>query len=145
MRGRQKNVMCKGQWFFFNILHDCSQIYIWQKRAYFVFFLLLLNSPVNFYRQKKTCVEASWAVFSSMSGYKEDTTLRGLRTLLQMQNSSFWTTGMRRRQNFEIILKVKQQSIEFSFRFLSSPLLSLFLPHFFSCAGYLVGFTWARN
>ena len=37
---------------------------------------------------------------------------------------------MRRKQNLQT----------FSFRFLSSPLLSLFLPHFFAFAGYLVGF-----
>ena len=30
--------------------------------------------------------------------------------------------------------------VTFTFRFLSSPLFSLFLPHFFSLAGHLVGF-----
>ena len=42
---------------------------------------------------------------------------------------------MRRKQNFDIAV------LTFTFRFLSSPLLSLFLPHFFfSLARHLVGF-----
>ena len=49
-------------------------------------------------------------------------TLRGC--LIQLQNISLWGSGMRREQNC----------------FLSSPLFSLFLPHFFSFAGHLVGF-----
>ena len=44
-------------------------------------------------------------------------TLRGL--LIQMQNISLRSSGMRRKQNFD------------TFRFLSSLLFSLFLPHFF--------------
>ena len=48
--------------------------------------------------------------------------------------------GMCRRQNFKNILKMIQQSMEFSNIFLSSPLLLLFLPHFFSFPGYRVRF-----
>ena len=50
-------------------------------------------------------------------------TLRSL--LIQMQNVSLRSSGMCRKQNFEIA---------FTFFFLSSPLFLLFLPHiFFSC------------
>ena len=49
-----------------------------------------------------------------------------------MQNISLRSSGMRRKQNFDILT--------FTFRFLSSLLFSLFLPHFFSLAGHLVGF-----
>ena len=52
--------------------------------------------------------------------------------LIQMQNISLRSSGMRRKQNFDILT--------FTFRFLSSLLFSLFLPHFFSLAGHLVGF-----
>ena len=45
---------------------------------------------------------------------------------------------MRRKQNFEI-------SQTFDFCFLSSPLFPLFLPHFFSLAGHLVGFVLVRR
>ena len=111
------------------------------KKSFFIFFLLLLNSPRNIYC-RKSCFEAiQLSCFSSLSGYKEDTTSLCARpTLLEMQNSSFQSTVMRRRQNFEKILKVTQQSMEFSFPFLSSPLILLFLPHFFPFAGHLVGF-----
>ena len=76
----------------------------------------------------KTHFEASRVVFWSLSYYKElkpttnrftGRTLRGL--LIQIQNISLRSSGMRRKQNFET----------FTFRFLSSPLFSLFLPHFF--------------
>ena len=80
---------------------------------------------------QKTRFEASRVVFWSLSCYKElklttnrftGRTLGGL--LIQMQNISLRSSGMRRKQNFET----------FTFRFLSSPLFSLFLPHFFfSC------------
>ena len=79
--------------------------------------------------------EASRVVFWSLSCYKElklttnrftGRTLRGL--LIQTQNISLRSSGMRRKHLF-------------TFRFLSSPLFSLFLPHyFFSLAGNLVGF-----
>ena len=77
-------------------------------------------------------------VFWSLSCYKEQKlttnpftghTLQGL--LIQMQNISLQSSGKRRKQNF---------NITFTFRFLSSPLYSLFLPHFFSLAENLVGF-----
>ena len=80
---------------------------------------------------RKTCFEACWVVFWSLSCYKElkpttkpftGCTVRSL--LIQMQNISFWSLGMRRKQNFEI----------FSFRFLFSALFLLYLPlFFFSC------------
>lgn len=114
-----------------------------QKKKAFLFFYFYWTLLGIFIAEKRVLKLHSWAVFSSMSGYKEDTTLCGLRTLLQVQNSSFWSTGIRRRQNFEIILKVKQQSMEFSFYFLSSPLPSpfTFLVLFFSFfARQLVGF-----
>ena len=53
---------------------------------------------------------------------------RGL--LIQMQNISLQSSGMRKKINFKIVFLV-----------LSSPLFSLFLPNFFiSFAGHLVGF-----
>ena len=50
--------------------------------------------------------------------------------------------GIRRKQNFEIVFGFKSDTalLTFTFRFLSSPLFSLFLPHFFSLAGHFVGF-----
>ena len=49
---------------------------------------------------------------------------------------------MRRKQNCEIVFGFKSDTavLTFTFRFLSSPLFSLFSPHFFSFAGHLVGF-----
>ena len=97
----------------------------------------------------KTHVEASRVVFRSLSWYKElklttkrftGRTLGGL--LIQMQNISLRSLGMRRKQNFEIVFGFKSDTavLTFTFRFLSSPLFSLFLLHFFSLAGNLVGF-----
>ena len=88
----------------------------------------------------KMCFEASQAVFWSLSCYKElklitkpftGRTLRGL--LIQMQNISLRSSGMRRKQNFEIVFGFKSDTavLTFTFRFLSSLLFSLFLPHFF--------------
>ena len=59
-----------------------------------------------------------------------------------MQNISLRSSGMRRKQNFEIVFGFKSDTavLTFSFRFLSSPLFSHFLPHFFFLAGHLVGF-----
>ena len=59
-----------------------------------------------------------------------------------MQNISFRSLGMRRKQNFKIVFGFKSDTavLTFTFRFLSSPLFSLFLPHFFSLAGHFVGF-----
>ena len=93
-------------------------------------------------------------VFWSLSCYKElklttnrftGRTLRGL--LMQMQNISLRSSGMRRKQNFEMIFGFKSDTavLTFTFRFLSSLLFSLFLPHFFSLAGYLVGFILVRR
>ena len=49
---------------------------------------------------------------------------------------------MRRKQNFDIVFGFKSDTavLTFTARFLSSPLFSLFLPHFFYFAGHLVGF-----
>ena len=59
-----------------------------------------------------------------------------------MQNISLGSSGMRRKQNFEIVFGFKSDTavLTFTFRFLSSLLFSLFLPHFFFSAGHLVGF-----
>ena len=84
--------------------------------------------------------EASRVVFWSLSCYKElkitinrfaCRTLRGL--LIQMQNISLRSSGMRRKQNFEIVFGFKSDTavLTFTLRFLSSLLFSLFLPHFF--------------
>ena len=98
-------------------------------------FVSLAHSPLE--SLPKTRFEASKEVFGSLSCYKElklttklfaGLTLCGL--LIQMQNISLWSSGMHRKQNFEFLgLKVTQQSI-------SSPLFSLFVPHFFSIAGH---------
>ena len=61
-------------------------------------------------------------------------TLHGL--LMQMQNISLRSSGMCRKQNFEIVFGFKSDTavLTFTFCFHSSPLFSLFLPHFFfSC------------
>ena len=59
-----------------------------------------------------------------------------------MQNISLRSSGMRRKQNFEIVFGFKSDTavLTFTFRFLSSLLFLLFLPHFFFLAGHLVGF-----
>ena len=60
-----------------------------------------------------------------------------------MQNISLRSSGMRRKQNFEIVFGFKSDTavLTFTFRFLCSLLFSLFLPHFFfSLSGHLVGF-----
>ena len=86
--------------------------------------------------------EASRVVFWSLSCYKElklttnrfaGRTLRGL--LIQMQNISLRSSGMRIKQNFKIVFGFKSDTavLTVTFRFLSSLLFSLFLPDFFSC------------
>ena len=94
----------------------------------------------------KTRFNASRAVFWSLTCYKElkriikPFTVRTLRGLpIQMQNISLRSLGMCRKQNFEGF-KSNTAVLTLTFRFLSSPLFSLFLPHFFSLAGHLVGF-----
>ena len=59
-----------------------------------------------------------------------------------MQNISLRSSGMHRKQKFEIVFRFKSDTavLTFTFRFLSSLLFLLFLPHFFSLAGHLVGF-----
>ena len=61
--------------------------------------------------------------------------------LIQMQNINLKNSSMCRRQNLEIGFGFKSDTAVFtiSFCFLSSPVLLLFLPHFFSCAWPLVG------
>ena len=83
--------------------------------------------------------EASQAVLWSLLCYKELKLTRKLFTgcvlcslLIQLQNISLQSSGMCRKQNFEILT--------FNFRFLFSPLFLLFLPHLFSLAGHLVDF-----
>ena len=90
--------------------------------------------------------EACWVIFWSLSCYKElklttnsftGCTLHGL--LIQMQNISLRSSGMRRKQNFEFLgLKVTQQSWLLLFAF-SPPLFFRFsCLIFFSLAGHLV-------
>jgi len=59
-----------------------------------------------------------------------------------MQNINLQSSGMRRKQNFKIVFGFKSDTaiLTFTFRFLSSPLVSLFLPFLFF-AGHLVGFS----
>ena len=100
---------------------------------YFTF--TLTHFPQKFCQ--KTRFEASQVVFWSLWCYKElkltikpftGRKRRGL--LIQMQNISLQSSGMRKKKNFKIVFLV-----------LSSPLFSLFLPNFFiSFAGHLVGF-----
>ena len=88
---------------------------------------------------KKNCIEASWAVFWSLSGFKAlkrmtkpftGCLLSNLQ--IQMQNISLQSWGMQRKQNFKIVflrLKVTHIAVlTFSFPFLSFTLLLLFLP-----------------
>ena len=51
-------------------------------------------------------------------------------------------SGIHRKKNFEIVFEFKSDKavLTFSFHFLSFPLLSLFLPFFYSLAGHLEGF-----
>ena len=83
----------------------------------------------------------------SLSCYKEiklttnrftGCTLRGL--LIQMQNISLRSSGICRKQNFVFGFKNDTAVLNFTFRFLSSLLFSLFLPHFFFSCWALVGF-----
>ena len=82
--------------------------------------------------------EASWVVLWPMLCYKKlklttklftGCTLGGL--LISMQNISLQSWGMCKKKNFDLT---------FTFCFLSFPLFVIFLPHFFSLAGHLVGF-----
>ena len=60
-----------------------------------------------------------------------------------MQNKRLQSSGVRRKQNFDIVFGFKSSTTlsTFTFRFLSFPLFSLSLPHFFfQLAGHLVGF-----
>ena len=59
-----------------------------------------------------------------------------------MQNISLWSSGMCKKQNFEVVFGSKSDTavLTFTFCFLSSPLFLLFLPPFFSCSGHWVGF-----
>ena len=103
--------------------------------------MILTHSLLEIFR--KTRFEASRVVFWSLSCYKElklttnrfiGHTLHGL--LIQMQNISLRSSGMRRKQNFDIVFGFKSDTavLTFTFCFLSSPLFLLFLPHFFfSC------------
>ena len=111
------------EWNFIIVMSDMS-FDIWQ-----------IFLPIRSWRFcRKTCCEAIRVVFWSLSCFKELklTTNRFTgRTLcdllIQMQNISLRSSGIRRKQNFEI-------SQTFDFRFLSSSLFSIFLAHFFfSC------------
>ena len=102
---------------------------------------ICLPYPIGSWRFcRKTRFEASRVVFWSLSCYKElklttnrftGRTLGGL--LIQMQNISLRSSGMRRKQNFDIVFGFKSDTavLTFTFRFLSSLLFLLFLPHFF--------------
>ena len=64
-----------------------------------------------------------------------------------MQSISLRSLDMRRKQNIEIFFGFTSDItvLTFTFRFFSSPLSSLSLPHFFSLAGHLVGFILVGN
>ena len=96
-----------------------------------------------------TMFEVSRGVFWSLLHYKElKLTIKPFRVctlcylLIQMQNISLRSLGMHRKQTFEIVFEFKSDTavLTFTFRFLSSFLFSLFLPHVFFFAEYLVGF-----
>ena len=59
-----------------------------------------------------------------------------------MPNYSFQSSGMRRKQNFEIVFFRESFAalLSFTFCFLPSPLLLLFFPPFFSFVGRLLGY-----
>ena len=99
-----------------------------------------LFTPPRKFRQKR-CLKckASRAVFWSLPSYKElklttkpltGCTLGGL--LIPMQNISFQSSGMRRKQNFYSLYFFILLSLQ------SSELLLLFLPLFFLLLGILV-------
>ena len=92
----------------------------------------------------KICFEASQAVFWSLSCYKKLKPTIKLFTgctpcnlLIQIQNISLQNLGMRWKQNFVIVLGFKSDTavLTVTFCFLSSPLFSLYLPHFFLLLG----------
>ena len=96
-----------------------------------------------------TLFEVSRGVFWSLLRYKElKLTIKPFRVcklcylLIQMQNISLRSLGMHRKQTFEIVFEFKSDTavLTFSFCFLSSLLFSIFLPHVFFFAEYLVGF-----
>ena len=59
-----------------------------------------------------------------------------------VNNISLRSSGMHRKQNFDMVFGFKSDIavLTFTFPFLSSPLFSLFLLIFFSLDGHLVGF-----
>ena len=83
------------------------------------------------------CFEASPAVFWSLLCYKE---LKLTQSHLEViPFAAIWSRCKILACEVRACAKSKI-SRSFTFCFLSSPLFSLFLPHFFSCAGHLVGF-----
>ena len=123
-----------------NLSYPTASLALWQDEYLLIIFYEIINpfAPGDF--AEKKCFEASRVVSWSLSCYKElklttnrftGCTLQGL--LIQMQNISLRSLGMRRKQNFEIVFRFKSDTavLTFTFRFLSSPLFSLFLPHFF--------------
>ena len=66
--------------------------------------------------------------------------------LIQMQNIGLQSLGMCRKQNFVIVLGFKSDTavLGITFHFLSFPLFSLFLPHFFSFPWHLVGIIFGK-
>ena len=125
-----------GKWRFPALSVYNFDTFTWGKFVEFPFCLELTHSPLKILPNSKTRFEASRAVFWSLSRYKElkltikpftGRSLRGL--LIQMQNISLRSSGMRRKQNFEISL------------YFSSHLFSLFLSRFFSsCWVFGIGF-----
>ena len=121
--------------------HNCERV------------IYLLFKPINPWRFcRKTCFEVGRVVFWSLSCYKElklttkpfaGRTLCGL--LIQVQNISLQSSGVHRKQNFEIVFGFKSDTavLTFTFCFLCSllaPSFLLFMPHFvFSFVGHLVG------
>ena len=90
--------------------------------------------------------EASQVVFWSLSCDKEQKL--ATKPFTELQNISLQSSGMRRKQNFEIVFRFESETavLTFTIRFLSSPLFSFFLPHlFFSCWAFSrLHFGWKR-
>ena len=81
-------------------------------------------------------LEASKAVFRSLSSQKESKLSKTLFVSRAMRCLLF----LRATYSFRTFEKVSVHPSSFTFRFLSSPLLLLFFPRFFSFVGHFLGF-----
>ena len=128
--GETKNVTCKGQWFTLIYMTAVKNIHNLTKKAFYIYiyiFPLLLN--------------LFWTTYELFS-HQCLATKRTLHFVAFVSSSrckiasEVW--ACEEGKNFE--KKMTQQSMEFSNIFLSSPLLSLFLPLFFSFPGHQARF-----